>query len=289
MTPITTLTLADIVERTSDLPALSNAVFAVMREADSPNASADSMAKALGSDPSLTAQVLRLANSSFYGMPRRVASVPHAVVVLGMRAVRNLALVSATYPWLKKPVSGYALGPGELWAHCLATAVGASLVAERTRKVDPETAFTAGLLHDVGKIAMSIWLDRKLAAMLRIAEIEEVTFDTVERRVLGYDHTEVGAHLAVRWNLPDDLVAAIRYHHSPDDADPTRPLVDCVHLGDYLSLAMGLGIGGDGLRYELSENALRRLNMLPEELTLVAEEFVDRYEQQARAFEETRK
>jgi putative nucleotidyltransferase with HDIG domain len=243
------------------------------------------MARALGSDPALAAQVLRLANSAFYGMPRRVGSVPQAVLILGTQAVRNLALVASTFPWLNRPIPGYALGPGQLWAHALGTAVGSALAAERSRRANPDLAFTAGLLHDLGKIAMSVWLERKLPALLRIAEIEGKPFDAVERRVLGYDHTQVGAHLGERWNLPSELVDAMRWHHRPDEAPVPSPLVDCVHVADYLSMAMGLGIGGDGLRYELSENALIRLSIGFEDLTVLAEEFVDRYERHATALE----
>ncbi len=283
------LTLEDIVAKTHDLPALSAAASAVMREADSPTGSVEGMARALGSDPSLAAQVLRLANSAFYGMPRRVGSIPQAVQLLGTRAVRNLALVSATFPWLARPVSGYALGPGQLWTHALGTAVGASLVAERTRKANPDLAFTAGLLHDIGKVAMSVWLERKLPGLLRIAEIEGTPFDAVERRVLGYDHTQVGAHLGERWNLPSELIEAMRWHHQPDLAPTPDPLIDAVHVADYLSMAMGLGIGGDGLRYDLSEESLRRLLLFPEDLVLMADEFVDRYETQSRAFAEVQR
>lgn len=288
MATLGVLTLDDIVAKTTDLPSLSGAALAVMREADSPTATAEGMARALGSDPALATQVLRLANSSFYGMPRRVASVPQAIMILGTRAVRNLALVASTFPWLNRPMDGYALGPGQLWAHALGTAIGASLVAERSRKALPDLAFTAGLLHDIGKLAMSVWLERKIPALLKIAELEGTPFDAVERRVLGYDHTQVGAHLGERWNLPEELIEAMRWHHRPDQCPSPSPLVDCVHTADYLSMAMGLGIGGDGLRYELSETALHRLTLLPEDLTDIADEFIERYERQARAFEEAR-
>jgi putative nucleotidyltransferase with HDIG domain len=288
MATLGVLTLDDIVAKTTDLPSLSGAALAVMREADSPTATAEGMARALGSDPALAAQVLRLANSSFYGMPRRVSSVPQSIMILGTRAVRNLALVASTFPWLNRPIEGYALGPGQLWAHALGTAIGGSLVAERSRKAVPDLAFTAGLLHDIGKLAMSVWLERKIPALLKIAEIEGTPFDAVERRVLGYDHTQVGAHLGERWNLPEELVEVMRWHHRPDECPAKSSLVDCIHVADYLSMAMGLGIGGDGLRYELSENALSRLTLLPDDLTDIADEFVERYERQARAFEEVR-
>lgn len=288
MSALPILTLEDIVSKTTDLPAFSGAAMEVMREADSPLGSVEGMARALGRDPALAAQVLRLANSAFYGLPKQVTSVPQAVLLLGSRAVRNLALAATTFPWLSKPLHGYALGPEQMWQHALGTAVGASMIAQKTRAASPDLAFTAGLLHDIGKLAMSVWLERKLVAYLRIAELEDATFDAVERRVLGYDHTQVGAHLGERWNLPPELILAMRWHHQPDCAPQGNRLVDCVHVADYITVAMGLGIGGDGLRYELSQSSLKRLGLSPDRLTELADEFMDRFQQQCAAFDEVR-
>ena len=287
MTPrvTTSLTIDDIVSRTADLPTLPAAALAVMRETDSPTGSAQSVAKYLAQDGSLTARVLRLANSPYYGLSRSVVDVSEAVVVLGMRNVRNLALVASSYPWLTKPLKGYALAPNEMWRHSFGVAVAASLTAERSRKVSKDEAFVAGLLHDLGKTAISVWLENKLPAMLKLAEREQIPFDEVERKVLGYDHMEVGAHMAEHWNLPQTLVDVMRYHHRPDDAPNNNPMIDCVHIGDYLAGSMGYGLGGDGLGYQFSENAVQRLGLNLEDLDILADAFLVGYEQHERLFE----
>lgn len=282
----TALTLDDIVSRTNDLPSISPAALAVMHEVDGQDPKAERVAFHLSTDPSLAVTVLRLANSAFYGMPKRVSNIQQAVMILGMRAVRNLALVASTYPFMSQPMNGYALGPGQLWEHCLGTAVASGLVAEQCGKVTSEQGFTGGLLHDIGKLAMNMWLDRKMPALIRIAEIEGSTFDAVERRVFGYDHTEVGAFLGEKWNLPPDLTVPMRWHHRPDMCVPNRPLVDVIHVGDYMAMSMGLGVGGDGLRYEVSENALQRLGLLPDDLIVMADLLITRYERQAKALKE---
>jgi putative nucleotidyltransferase with HDIG domain len=279
------LTIEDIVARTVDLPSLPAAAIAVMRETDSPTGSAQSVARYLSQDGALTARVLRLANSPYYGLARSVVEVSEAVVVLGMRNVRNLALVASSYPWLTKPLNGYALGPNEMWRHSFGVAVAAGLVAERSKKVSQDEAFVAGLLHDLGKTAISVWLENKLPAMLRIAEREQIPFDAVERKVLGYDHMEVGAHMAESWNLPTSLVDVMRYHHRPEDLEPRNLMVDCVHLGDYLAGSMGFGLGGDGLGYQFSENAVHRLGLCLEDLEEMADSFMVSYEQHERLFE----
>jgi putative nucleotidyltransferase with HDIG domain len=286
--PTPTLTIEDIVSRTVDLPTLPAAALAVMRETESATGSAQSVGKYLAQDGALAARVLRLANSSYYGLSRTVLDVSEAVVVLGMRNVRNLALVASTYPWMNKPLKGYALAPNEMWRHSFGVAVAASLTAEKSRKVSTEEAFVAGLLHDLGKSAISVWLENKLPAMLKIAEREGLPFDAVERKVLGYDHMEVGAHMAENWNLPQTLVEVMRYHHRPQDLKPSNPMVDCVHVGDYLAGSMGFGLGGDGLGYQFDEESLDRLGLKVDDLDSLADAFMVSYDQHERLFEETK-
>ncbi len=285
-TSVTTLTLDDIVAKTSDLPSLPAAALAVMRETDSPNGTAQSIAKYLSQDQALTARILRLANSAYYGLSRQIMDVPDAVVVLGMRCIRNLCMVASSYPWMIKPLKGYGLGPKEMWTHSFAVAVGAQLVASKSRASSSDQAFTAGLLHNLGKVALSIWLEDKLAGLVALACRDGLTFDQVERKLLGFDHCDVGSHMGEVWNLPRPLVDAMQFHHNPNGCPEPNPLVDCVHIADYLTMSMGLGLGGDGLRYDFQEESLARLGLTAESLDELAEEFMVAYEQHERLFEE---
>ena len=212
-------TLAELIDHTPDLPALPTVALATHKETGKPNANAASVGALVATDPALTARVLRLANSPFYGNARQVSAVNDAVVLLGMKGVRNLCLLAGTYPWLQGALPAYGLAPGALLSHSLASAIGARAVAERTG-LDPDSAFTAGLLHDLGKVALSIWL-KPADGPIRSREDE--------RRVLGFDHAQAGGELARRWNLPLDLVGAIACHHLPCEG-----LEDAVHLGDVL-------------------------------------------------------
>ena len=142
--------------------------------------------------------------------------------------------------------------------------------------------FTAGLVHNMGKVALSIWLENKIPAMLALAARDDLTFDQVERKLLGYDHAQVGAYMAEQWNLPKPLIDAIRYHHEPDNCPEKNPIVDCVHVGDFLTMSMGFGLGGDGLRYDFHERSLERLGLKAEIFDELAVGFVDsvsKYEQ----------
>lgn len=271
------LSIEDLVKKTADLPTIPAAALAVMREAASSTSTATSVANHIAQDHSLTACVLRLANSAYYGLSRQVDDLQEAVVVLGMRSVRNLAIVASTYPWMSVALKGYGLAPKMMWTHSFAVGVASQLLARKSGKCDEDVAFTAGLLHNLGKLAMSIWLEKRLTAMLQYAARENMTFDAVERRLFGYDHAEVGAYLGESWNLPPRLVAAIRWHHNPDGADPHDPIVDCVHVGDYFTMSLGFGLGADGLRYEFCESALKRLSIGTGETDRLLDTFTNQY------------
>lgn len=281
-----TVSIEQIVQKTSDLPTIPAAAIKVMRETQSSKASAATVARILVTDQALSAKVLRLANSAFYGLSRKITDLGEAVVVLGMKSVKNLALVAGTYPWMQRPLTGYCLGPEEMWRHAFGTAVASQLVARATRKASEDVAFTAGLLHDLGKVALSVWLENKMGAILLYAGREGISYDEAERRVLGYDHCQVGYHLATNWNLPEEICACNLYHHKPSNATEFQELVDCVHVGDYICSSMGYGLGGDGLLYRFDEESLVRLNIKPEDIEALTDEFVSQYEEYESLFKE---
>ncbi len=281
-----TITIEEIVSKTTDLPTIPAAAIKVMRETQNPDSSAATIARILVTDQALSARVLRLANSAYYGLVRKVTDLQDAVVILGMKSVKNLALVASTYPWMQRPVTGYCLGPEQMWQHAFGAAVGAQLVARISKKAPEDVAFTAGLLHDIGKVALSVWLENKVGAILLYAGREGLSFDEAERRILGYDHCQVGFHLATEWNLPEEVAHAALWHHDPDKAKEDQSIVDCVHVGDYICSSMGFGLGGDGLLYKFSENSLERLGLKPEDLDQITDEFVIRYEEYESLFQE---
>lgn len=284
----TALTLEEIVRGTPDLPTIPAAALQVMRETASAEANARSVANYIAQDQALTARVLRLSNSAYYGFQRQITSINESVVILGMRAVHNLAVVAATYPWMSRQLRGYGLEPKAMWTHSFAVAAGAELIARTTKRAPEPTVFSAGLLHNIGKVALSVWLESKIEGIVSLALRTNSTFDEVERKVLGYDHAEVGAYLGEQWNLPAELVVAIRYHHNPNAAEPPSPVADCVHIGDFMTMSMGFGLGADGLRYDFCEDTLTRLGLRAEDIDELLGEFIEtyeRYEQLIEAFD----
>ncbi len=235
-------TLNDIATNTGDLPAFPAAALQIMRESESPTCTAARIAELINHDPALCARVLRLANSPYYGLARQVADVQDAVVLLGLRSVRNLAMVAATYAWMSQPIRAYDLQPKQMWVNAFGTANIAQEVARMVRVPDVDHVFTAGLLHDLGKIAIGLWLEKRAHGTVRVLVRQllrkNATFDLVERQVLDFTHADAGSYLAELWNLPKSIVDAIKYHHDPDLCEPASKIVDCVHVGMVLSESM---------------------------------------------------
>lgn len=280
------LSVEELVSKTSDLPALPSAAIQVMKEADASSGTAQSVAQYLSYDQSLTARVLRLANSAYYGLSRKVKDPQEAVVVLGMRCVRSLAVIAATYPFLSRPLQGYGVSPEQMWRHSFAVGVGAQLIAATQRTAAPEAAFTAGLLHNIGKVALSVWLENKVVGMKEIAERAQVGFDQLERQLLGHDHAEIGGYLAESWNLPTAIVEPIRFHHRPSDCPTFQEISDCVHVADYIAMQCEVGYSGEWPCYTFDESALVRQGISPEGLDSLREEFLSIFHRHEQMFSE---
>jgi len=282
---LTIPTIDEIISKTTDLPSLPIAVLRVAQESASAAASTATVAECLATDQALSARVLRLANSAYYGLPRQVKDLREAVMVLGMRCVRNLAIVASSYPWLSKSQNGYGLPPEVLWQHSIGVAVASQLVARHKAVHPDESAFTAGLLHDLGMTVMGVWLERGRADVVKLVQKDGMSLSDGEARICGFDHTEVGARLAESWNLPPEIVEAIRYHHTPDDCDPRSELADCVHFGDYLTYSLGVGLGAHIPYYFLSKAAVTRLGLQAGDVERISTQFITAFTKYNEMFE----
>jgi putative nucleotidyltransferase with HDIG domain len=256
-------------------------VLQTLKKLDDPKSSAADVADRLSRDEGLVLRVLKLANSAYYGMPRRVSSVTEAISYLGYRTVKSIVLAASVFQHMDRPLTGYALDRGDLWHHSLAVAASARHIAGKIpgrKTVDPEEAYIAGMLHDIGKIVLNDYIRFGYGLIVKIVEDQQRPFMEAEREVLGFDHAEVGAQLIEQWQLPQAFVSVARYHHEPeslpDEADPgERALLDVVHVANVMTLMLGAGLGADGLQYPLSEAALERLSLGEPELLMA--ELVD--------------
>ena len=194
-----------------DLPTIPAVLARIISVVDGQHSSARDLVEVIERDQALTSRILKLANSALFGLSRKVATVPRAVVLVGFTTVRNLAL--GVKLWDALAGGGRQRARVEvLWHHSALVAAAAKLIASKIRGVDPDTSFTAGLLHDVGKLVLSLKLGAPYWTIIEgAADGEEIARS--ERGHLGVDHAEVGGWLAEAWRLPPSIVAAIRDHH----------------------------------------------------------------------------
>ncbi len=232
---MTTATATMLTQSTLDkVPPVAGAVIELLRSLDDENLDATHLAKKIGHDPVLSARVLRIVNSPFYGVAGKVASLQEAVMVLGFSSVRRLALavsLNGSYPMRGEGEAD----PRRIWRHSFSVALCAQALA-RLARVDADSAFTAGLLHDIGRIALLSVEPASFAAVLA-ARAQHPDLEAAEMAVLGFTHAEFGARLLERWHLPGILLRAVEFHHRPDTA-PTGPLTDLTHVADHLAHAM---------------------------------------------------
>ena len=254
-----------ILAQVEDIPTLPTTVTEVLRVVDDPDCSASRLAALVTADPPLAARILRLANSAYYGFPRSIAGVGQAITLLGFSTLRNVALSTAVFD-LFRTRKGRSLDLPALWRHSLGAATAAKLVARRVRFTPLEKAFTAGLLHDIGKVIIARYLHGSMECILQLVEEEGMPIGEAEQRVLDVSHPAFGAWLAARWAFPTSLVDAVAFHHFPAQAEANLPLASIVHIADWLARAAGIGSGGDAVPREVDPVALQALALTPADL-----------------------
>ncbi len=251
----------EILNKVSAIPALPASATQAIRLIQSETTGLSDIMKAIEYDVSLTADVLRLANSAYFAGPRQISSLREAGVLLGAARILQLVLASAVFPVASRPIKGYDLPANDLLDHLLAVAIGAEELGKRLRVSVPHYTFTAGLLHDIGKIVLGTFLEVDGEAIRQVAFEEQISFEAAEDRVLGINHAEVGAALLESWQLPEGIVQVVRWHHSPELAGAEALTADLVHAADMLSIECGLGVGVDGLNYRIGPDVAERLRL----------------------------
>jgi putative nucleotidyltransferase with HDIG domain len=215
-------------------------------------------------DTSLTANMLRVCNSAYYSRGTPIESVLQAVTLLGFQQVYRIVVAVTGAATLSAQLKGYGVESTGLWTHSVATAVLAQGIAEDLGD-NGDMAFTAGLLHDTGKIVLSEPLE-SLADEFAEETANAATVVPAERKLLGCDHAQAGGRLLERWKIPDTLVGAVIYHHDPASATQSQRLAACVCLANALAYSMGHGFGHQALSLTGRDEASAILEISPARL-----------------------
>ena len=250
-------------------PGMPGAAVKLLALVDDSDVSVPQIESILRQDAGLTANLLRLANSAYFGFPSKVGSVRQAVVLLGLKRLVQMVIATCTSAIMDRPVPGYDLPAGELWRHSLAVSVAAEGLVHELKLDAAEEIFTAALLHDIGKIVLGQFV-RDDYARIALALDQGLAFETAESIVLGANHAEIGAQVLAKWSLPEGIVHAVRWHHEPEKAERPDSMLDVVHVANMVCLMIGIGVGREGLNYRPSPVVTKRLGVTTSHLEKVA-------------------
>jgi HD-like signal output (HDOD) protein len=254
-----------ILRTVGQLPPMPQTVLKAREVMANPSSDFKELGELLETDQAIAAKVLKLANSSYYGLSGKVGSIQRASVVLGHKALGELITMGGTASILGNMLEGYGLEAGQLWKHSIGVAFGSRIISNKKNPSLSNDAFTAGLLHDAGKLILDPYvLERQDAFQEFIANNDE-SFLTAEKQILEFDHSEIAFELCKSWNIPQALTTAIRYHHYPSRSQGNE-LTYVVHIADGISMMAGLGLGIDGMMYQFEDNAMEFLGLQEEDL-----------------------
>jgi putative nucleotidyltransferase with HDIG domain len=256
------LPLQMVCEMARNIPCSPTILPQLMKVLNDPNSGMADVEKIINRDPGLASSTLSLANSAYFTGGMKCETLRDALTRLGRKEVYRYTVSSVAGRWLNQEVSGYGWQPGDLSRHSVSVGLASEILARRMGKVDPDLAFTAGLLHDVGKLALAYSCADMFEDIRKLQAEEGCPWRMAEKEYLGYDHTDVGGTLLMNWSYPTSLVEVVVYYPRPSNAAVEfRPLVATVHAAKHLALAFGLGVGEEGFTTELDEPALKDLGI----------------------------
>ncbi|MCH2206961.1 MAG: HDOD domain-containing protein [Lentisphaerales bacterium] len=235
--------LVDQVKKLGTLPTVYTKVNELVND---PNCPASKLGDAISNDQVITSMILKLVNSALYGFPNYIDTVTKAVTIIGFKQTRDLVLASSVIDMFKNGKANEFIDLQGFWKHSIAAAISAKALAGHISKSDPEAMFTAGLLHDIGRLIMLEFTDKlPLIPLIQKCKEREILVYKNERKVLGFTHMDVADALFYKWNLPPVLKEAAVFHHAPQMAPRFKEEACCIHIADAIAHALQLGNSTD--------------------------------------------
>lgn len=271
------------------VPLLSASATQLLQTTTDPDHDLREIVHIVKTDATLTARVLKVVNSAAFGLINEITSLDRAISYLGERLIVGIAIGDCASQLFNKELKGYEGEHGDLWRHDLRTAIASrEVIVQSNSEISPDLAFTAGLLHDIGKALISDYLQGTASEVLEKIEREEVSdYLSAEEELIGFDHARAGYELAKVWKLPESIAQVIRYHHTPSEAEEAhRELVYAVHLGDNIAMMGGCGTGADSMQYKLDTNYSQLIDLQPNALARVMLTVNEDFDKLERSFAE---
>jgi len=254
----------EILGKVQSIPPLSQAAQSIIGLMADAEHDTQKVARVIECDAALTARLLAVVNSAAFALAEPVTTVSRAVMCLGDKVVMGIALDFCTQGVLQQPLEGYCSQRGMLWEHNLRVGIAAKAVAQCARTaLNPDVAFTGGILHDIGKLVISDFLKESSGDVIQQVDRGQLPdFLAGEQHTLGTNHCIIGAALARLWKLPSPFPEIIQFHHHPAAADAQHQGVTyAVHVGDIIAMMAGIGTGSDTMCYQLDPHFSRVLDL----------------------------
>jgi putative nucleotidyltransferase with HDIG domain len=238
-----------ILESMEKLPPFPAVIHRVLQIMGDPKSSAQDIVEIIQYDQSITASVLMICNSAYFGLRHPVYSVRDALVRIGFNQLMEIILSRGGAHLFARSYPGYDLAAGELWRHSVACALLSQIVADRMGFKTTPMEFTAALLHDIGKVVLNEFVKDHSQEIRHLVRENQVSFLEAEKQVLGIEHADLGGKISEHWKFPGKIIAGIRHHHAPLSASVEQEFASLIHLCDAVAMMTGFGGGADGLSY----------------------------------------
>ena len=260
--------LEEILSLVKHVPPFPKVAMRVTEMLQNPEVTVSELAEVIQFDPVITANVLKICNASYFGLPRKVSSLDEALVIVGNDILKDIIITSSSARFYKGAAGeGYKLEQGELWRHSVATGIMAKELVKHIPAVNSGTAFTVGLLHDIGKRFLSSFVADEFKKIMSKVLADGCSFVEAEKELLGASHAELGGMILNQWDFPKEMELAVLQHHDPDALEKD-PLTAVVALANALVISMGVGVGADGLSVKMQGTGLKKFGITPMDLEL---------------------
>jgi HD-like signal output (HDOD) protein len=233
-----------------------------------PSSSLTKVSEVISEDSSLSARLLKLVNSSFYGFPQRIGTISDAVFLVGSNQVRDLALATTMMNTFKG-IPEELISMEKFWKHSLACGIGSKIIAETAGSTDIERFFVSGVLHDIGRLVLFTKAPVESRTILEKSQTELLPLYTIETNEIGFSHCEIGRALADSWRLPQIFQEVIGYHHLPEKAQQYPFETAVVHLADIIAHALQIGNSGEHFVPPLEKKSWERLNLSTHHIEII--------------------
>lgn len=255
------------IRKVTTIATLPEITVKIIKTVEDPRSSAAQLHKIISHDPALATRILKVVNSAFYGLPGQIASIERAIVLLGLNAVKNIAVAASLGQLFRGVKLCEGFSAKDLWTHCIAVGVTSREIARMQKLPIADEAFLAGLIHDVGILVSLQTAPEQLKTVCDRAKKGTGDFCAIERELTGVDHQMLGMGLAEMWKFPRSCQLVAGYHHTPAELeDGHRPLVSLAHVADVLCCQAGKGFNLTAINEQLDLKALEELKLTHESL-----------------------